>query len=1117
MECPRCGSENPDNKNFCGDCGASLRVRCQFCGEQAMAGAASCSRCGAALVPRSLVPRSDAADVPAPAENRLWPDLDAERRQLTVLICDLVGSTALSAQLDPEDFRAVIAAYNRCIAQVVTRFDGLIARYSGDGVLAYFGFPQAHEDDAEQAICAGLALVEAVADLQTQRGVALSVRIGVATGTVIAGDRIGEGAAQEQAIFGEPPHLAARLQAVAEPGMVVICANTQRLAAGHFKYHDLGAIPLKGLAAPVQVWQVLRRSRVESRFEARQSATFQRPIGRDKELDLLMQKWRQAQQGEGQVVVVTGEPGIGKSHVAMALQALVEAEPHTRLRYFCSPHHVNSVLYPVLVQLDRATGFARDGVPAERLAKLKTLFADALIDEESLFLLADLLSVPLDPGLPRADLSAQQRKEKPLAALLAQGFALAAKLPVLVIFEDVHWSDPTSLALLSLFVEQAAQAQMLFVITSRPEFSPPWSERPYITTLALGRLNRRDGSALAQRVAGRNLLPGPVTGEILARADGVPLFIEELTKGLLESGFLEPRQGRYVLTQPLPTNAIPTTLQGLFLTRLDRLGPAKEVAQTGAAIGREFSYELLSRVVTLPREQLDEAFAQLMKAELLSCRGEASQAVYTFTHALVRDAAYAGLLRDRRLPLHAAIAQALEQFWPVVVETQPETLARHLTEAHRFERAAIYWLKAGRLAEQRSAHVEAIAHLEQGIAAVAELSAGAERDRLELDLQLVLGPCMIATQGPAAKAAVATFSRARELCARLDDPPECLHVMFWLATAAVIRGELIRANETVIDLKEAARAQGDRPALLNARRGHGMILLFLGRLADAIEETEAALALFEESDEAERLAARAAGQDAGAAALALLSWALWLRGDVDAAVDRINAALARADAVEHPHTRAYVRYYAAVLHALRGENAIALTHADGCLALSEEHGFHQWQGLARAVRGICIASENARSDAFDVVTDAVGAYRNAGYHLGITSLLVLLCPVLLLRGQMVNASEVIEQGLAIAERNGEQVFLAELYRLKAQAMLADLDKEASLEAPTLLRRALSIAVEQGARSLALRVAADLATIFVDQGRRDEAINLLAPIHAAMREGSKTRDLRRAEALLGRPE
>ena len=415
--------------------------------------------------------------------------------------------------------------------------------------------------------------------------------------------------------------------------------------------------------------------------------------------------------------------------------------------------------------MERALGSDPDESPAAKLAKLRTQFAGALSDEESLFLLADLLSVPLDPGCPRAELSAQQRKEKMLAVLLAQGLNLAAEMPVLVIFEDVHWSDPTSLELLNLGIEHVTQARMLFVITCRPEFVPPWPERPHITTLALKRLNKRDSSALAQRVAGHNLLPGAVTAEILTRADGVPLFITELTKGLLESGFLREGQGRYVLTRPLPTATIPTTLRGLFLARLDRLGPAKEVAQTGAAIGREFSYDLLSRVVTLPREQLDIALVHLMQAELLARRELEQQAVYVFTHALVRDAAYAGLLRDRRIPLHAAIAHAHEESWQGVVETQPETLARHLTEAQHFDRAASYWLKAGRLAEQRSALIEAIAHLQAGLAAVSELPAGAGRDRLELDLQLALGPCMIATQGPAAKAAVATFSRARELCA----------------------------------------------------------------------------------------------------------------------------------------------------------------------------------------------------------------------------------------------------------------------------------------------------------------------------------------------------------------
>lgn len=601
--------------------------------------------------------------------------------------------------------------------------------------------------------------------------------------------------------------------------------------------------------------------------------------------------------------------------------------------------------------------------------------------------------------------------------------------------------------------------------------------------------------------------------QILARTDGVPLFVEELTKTVLETGFLEERDGHYALNRPLPSMAIPTTLHASLVARLDRLAPVREVAQIGAVVGREFSYELLNTVAGLSKEKLEGALTQLVRSELVFCRGEAPEAVYTFKHALVRDAAYSGLLKSQRAALHATIADAFEQRFPEIVEAQPETLAHHLTEAGLIEKAQGYWLKASKKAAMRSANLEAIAHSQRGIEALGHLADSGGKDRWELDFHLALGPCLIATQGPASNNAVATFARARELCERLGDPPEHLQVMFWLTTASVIRGELPAAQEAIAVLLHLAEARGDRPALLNATRGQAMIRLFMGHLTSAREVLERAIAAFNGSSEEERLAARAAGQDAGVADLALMSWALWLLGDADTAINRMVAAIQRADGIDHPHSQAYACYYASVLHALRGELSNAQEYAERCIALSEEHGFRQWRGLAHAVRGICVTLLDPSSSAIEEVRSALDEYRRAGYQLGITALYVLLCPALLLSHGCEAALDLIEQGLATTNRNSEQIFEAELYRLKAHALLVRDAPDATAEAASLLNQALTMARNQHANALELRAARDLAALWADQGRRKEAHDLLAPIYNWFTEGFDTQDLRQAKALL----
>ena len=754
-----------------------------------------------------LPPTHPAGTRPASADN-------AGKRQLTVMFCDLVGSSALSARLDLEDLRAVMGTYHRCIAEVVARNEGVIARYMGDGVLAFFGYPQAHEDDAEQATRAGLALVDAVANLRTDPPTELQVRVGIATGLVVVGDLTGEGSAQEQTVIGETPNLAARLQTFANPGTVLISESTHRLTDGHFEFRNLGLVTFKGWAEPIPAWQVLGTIEVESRFEAQHKTRLAPPIGRDEEIEMLLRRWQHARRGEGCAVMLTGEPGIGKSHIALALDERLQAEPHITVRQFCSAHHTNSALYPFIRQLERAARFERSDSPAEKFAKLEALLVRSDADRV-LLPLANLLSLSPSDRYSVPELSPQKRKEMTLAALLSQLENLAARQPVFAIVEDVHWADPTSLELLTMALEQVSRIRVLLLITARPEFTPPWPGHAHVTTISLTRLNRRNGAALVERVTAGKTLPEEVMEQILARTDGVPLFVEELTKTVLETGLLDEQNNHYVLNRPLPSMAIPTTLHASLLARLDRLAPVREVAQIGAVVGREFSYELLSTVAGLPKERLEEALSQLVRSELIFCRGEIPQAVYSFKHALVRDAAYSGLLKSRRATLHATIADAFEQRFPEIVEAQPETLAHHLTEAGLFQKAEAYWLDAGKKAAMRSANLEAIAHLQRGIETSGHLPDSPRKDRLELDFQFALGPCLIATQGPASNKAMANFARARELCERLGDPPEQHQVMFWLTTASVMRGELPLAEETIAVLLQLAEARDDRQALLN--------------------------------------------------------------------------------------------------------------------------------------------------------------------------------------------------------------------------------------------------------------------------------------------------------------
>ena len=563
---------------------------------------------------------------------------DAERRQVTVMFTDLVGSTALSARMDPEDLREIISAYHRCVAETVQRFDGFVAKYMGDGALVYFGYPKAHEDDAERSVRAGLELVAAVSGLQT--GALLQTRVGIATGLVVVGDLIGSGESQERGIVGETPNLAARLQGVAEPDTVVIAESTRKLLGNLFDLQDLGAKELKGLAGPTRAWAALRASSIGSRFEALRSGRTPL-VGRVEEFELLVRRWQQAKSGQGRVVVLTGEPGIGKSRITVALQQHLQDELYTRLRQFCSPHHQATPLHPFIGQLEKVAGFSRDDTAREKLTKLEAILANAPPDD--IGIIAALLSIPNDGRYPVPELSPQKRKDRTLTALLRQLDRLAVRQPVLLVFEDVHWSDPTTLELLTLTIERVQRLPVLLLVTARPEFKSPWPDYAHVTSIALGRIAPDEGASLIEQITGGKALPSEVLQQILARTDGIPLFVEELTKSVVESGVLTDAGDRYTVAGQLPALAIPTSLNASLLARLDRLAPVREVAQIGAALGRQFSHALISAVASMPQPQLDDALAQLLHAELIFRRGTPPDAQYTFKHALVQDTAYGTL------------------------------------------------------------------------------------------------------------------------------------------------------------------------------------------------------------------------------------------------------------------------------------------------------------------------------------------------------------------------------------------------------------------------------------------------------------------------------------------
>jgi len=1117
MDCPSCGSANTKGRKICSACGAPLPVRCAGCGAENPSSKRFCGDCGAALMPTgsaraSAAARTSTPSVPRVAEPSALPppqSSSAERRQLTVMFCDLVGSTALAAQLDPEDLREIIAAYRDGVAAIVRKYGGTISRYIGDGLLILFGHPSAHEDDAELAVRAALEIAAAEHAPGAPPGLELRVRLGLSTGLAIVGDLIGSEAAEAQAVVGETPNLAARLQALAEPDGVVIAEDTRRLIGGLFDYQDLGEVTLKGFAAPVRAWRVLREGTAESRFEAMHAAALTPLAGREEELELLERRWRRARTGAGQVVLLAGEAGIGKSRLVTALQERIQGEPHTRLRYFCSPHHQDSALHPFIAQLQRAASFEREDTPGVRLDKLRAVLSPASPPDEDVAILADLLSIPTGDGCLPIVPTPQRKKEKSFDALARQLECLAWRHPIMMVFEDAQWIDPSSRELLDRAVERMASLPVLLLITFRPEFQSAWTGKAHVSAMLLNRLDHSAGAALVRSMSGNRTLPSELVDEIAERTDGVPLFVEELTKAVLETG--ADGVARTVSAAPLPGLAVPPTLHASLMARLDRIGAvAKEVAQIGAAIGREFSYDLLASVAHRSDSELRAALDRLIGAGLVFRRGEPPDASFLFKHALVQDAAYGTLLRGPRRELHARIGRVLEERLATAADMQPEILAHHCANAGLIEKAVFYWQEAGERSKARSAMAEAIRQMRKALDLLSHLPDTPERQRTEVGLQLALGGALIAAKGHAAEETGKAYARARRLCELLNDTPNLLKALWGEFVHHHVRAETNRSHRVAEELLDLAGRQNDTATLVAGHRAVGDSCLHRGELSSARAHLERGLALYDPAQH--RSLTVLFAENARVAMLSFLSLTLGLLGFADQAQVRSRESLAEARELSHPISLAFALSVACRLHFVLDDPRTVRLRADELIALTTEQGFAFFLAMGTAYRGWTLAEAGDAEAGMDLLRRGIEGFQASGAAWILPFYLAQLATAHAKMGRPEDGLGRLSEAVALTEKSGVRWFEAELLRHRGE-LLRTAHPDAEAEAEAGFCRAITIARRQGAKLWELRAATSLARLWRDQSKRDEARATLAPVYRWFTEGFDTLGLKEAKALL----
>ncbi|KWV49829.1 adenylate cyclase [Bradyrhizobium macuxiense] len=1049
----------------------------------------------------------------------------AERRQLTVMFCDMVGSTSLSEQFDPEDVRDMIASFREKCVSVVKRYEGFAARYLGDGILVYFGYPNAHEDDAERSVRTALEIVRSLSSARASdaRGVTShgpSVRIGIATGLVVVGDLVGQDTEERDSAVGETPNLAARLQTLAPPNGVVIASSTQSLLKGKFDYEDLGFHALKGMSAKARAWLVVRPSRTETRFAAATSSGLTPLVNRTDEVALLQTRWQRAKAREGQVVLLTGEPGIGKSRIVQELRERIALDQHGQVSFQCSPYYSSTAFHPFIAQLKLALGLDGESASALWLRSLEAGVAASNGEAETVVpILAALLSIPTGDRYAALDLSPQQQKDATVATLVNHLLAQAREQPLLIDFEDVHWIDPTSRDVLDLLVQNVRNTSILIVITGRPEFQPGWKECGHAVTANLKRLGRQVRTTLVERVAGDRQLPREVVEDIIVKTDGVPLFLEELTKAVLESDVLTEQHGHYVLSGPWHQLAIPATLNDSLMARLDRMGSFKRIAQIGATIGREFSYEILREVADASADLIEAALNHLEAAGLIVRFGFLPEALYSFRHVMIQNAAHESLLHKERRTLHTKIARVLAEKYPEKAEREPELLAYHLTESGESEQAASFWLKAGKQAAMKGATLEAIGHLRRGLAVLQGSPSMQARTESELELRIALGTALIAAKGYAVQEVEDNYVRALELGRHLDDKAKVFAATRGLWVCHFIRGDLARAHELSAELLKFARRealnQKISPAqqtgyLIEAHRAIAMTMLYRGRFVVAEHHLGRFRSLY--SPELHGTLTATHGIHPGIVSLSYLGYLLWFLGRPDAARQYSQQAISEAEHLRHPFTLSFALTFGAyVCQHLRDVEG---THdyANRALALSSEHGFLHWKHQTTILRGWAMTELGDVDEGLNQMRIGVDGYEGMNAWLASCWFRSLLAKAFASAGLPDAALRELDNASAIGRRTGEHFYEAEIYRLQGE-MTLNYAKSSSVEsAERLFLASNELARRQSARTFELRSTVSLARLWRHSGRHAQAAVLLLPVVRTFTEGLLTSDVKEALEL-----
>jgi class 3 adenylate cyclase/tetratricopeptide (TPR) repeat protein len=1036
----------------------------------------------ATLDPETAQHRVESAkQITAPAVPR-----EPERRQLTVMFVDLVGSTALSARLDPEDMREVIRAYQNTVAGEIERFEGSVANFMGDGVLAFFGYPKAHEDDAERAVRAGLAIAAATEHLSSPASEPLAARVGIATGLVVVGDLVGEAAAQEQAVIGETPNLAARLQTVAAPGQVVVADATRRLLGVSFDVEDVGPQLLKGFARPVAAFAITGERQVESRFEARSGLALLPMVGRDQELAVLLERWAEATAGDGRGVLLVGEAGIGKSRVSRALLDTLAEEPHFRIRYQCSPYHTESALWPVIQQMRHAAGLVTADTLEVQLDKLEALLGQAN-GRDAAPLIAGLIGLDAAARYGGLDLTPQAQRARTLQALVDQLLGLAAREPVLVVLEDAHWIDPTTRELIEQCLDRIAVARVLILLTSRPDNQPRLLAHPHVTRVTLNRLGRAGVEAIVARLGGDHL-PSETIATIIERSDGVPLFAEELTKAVLETA----------------ETTIPASLHDSLMARLDRTPEVKEIAQIAACIGREFDYSLLAAIADRPEQPLRTDLDKLVSSELVFRRGSPPEATYSFKHALVRDAAYDSLLRSRRRQLHQAIFERQKAEGGAL----PEVLAYHAQEAGLVDEAIANWQAAGEHALARPAYAEALKHFETALGALRDRPESESRQRREAGLLLLIGRARIPYLGFGAKATVAAFAEAEHLTRQLREPDLRLPALFGTWGGYYVRGELPAALVQADAFWREAEPLGAVVPQMIGHRIRGVTLVVMGEVGEARIELEAARGLYDA-----RLHVGLAdrfGQEPGVATDCYLALAWALDGALDSAVRLIRATMRRLEELNHVNTTGFGLGHLGCFAAILKVSELAFELAERGLENSRRQQLPMWEGLALAGLGLCYLDNDRFSEAAAAIAESLELYRRSGSGIFLAAIYANHALALARCGRLAEAHKQLEEARSVVEHNQERWYEPEVWRIDG---LLALDAGDRRSAEARFHNALTTARRFGLRPWELRAATSFARLWRDQGKRAQARDLLAPVYGWFTEGFDTADLKDAKALL----